>query len=598
MLRCCLIILDGDLKSCLLTDQSTDLHVSNLFSIPQRVISNEMSVSIAIEEFCLSTNLGCEADNLFVLGVEESKSVGSKDIILGYVGEVKANTNLLWINYNSLHSNPRIDEDTKGILTKYVGILCQNYKKHHLINNRSTSIDRALKKVMLLSKEFNEGVGWDHFLDIEDRLGVIGTSIGIITLQQLPSFETITFIERAQKLLISMQLETGGWGTRGILDNNEPIVHSTAFAIWALSSSSSQQCKDSIQKAVSWLKKIQSSKTGVWGVDKFGSPALTTATTLVLIALSASKSEEKLIKSCVDWLISAQTPNGGWGEESFATNQDVEATPSHTGRVLYALSRSGVTINKSIMVKAREWLNNYHQHFSDWMDTAEESYSAASSRRLGFKHTGIAWATIGLITTDKEHFSDLSINNGYKIITNQNDLGVWYHRMTGSHLPIWTVLDMVLALSLFRDAELTLVSPTYYSHFQPLIDNLFISQGQRDNSGIQVDSTKYITDRLNEQAEKTTNLQVFAIFCIFLLMWGGLIFIMRIVGWEIFEQLAYLLSGLVTLISIIIAYIYLASTDNNLSLKRLRSKLIELNKQRFANRFALHAFIDSKKVPE
>jgi len=223
-----------------------------------------------------------------------------------------------------------ITSDTNKIINNNGSIVIKKFLDSALKKQKISgllTIQKALKKsqdFLITSRNIlKDEWGWDHNLDVTKRIGIIGTSLGILTLSCFPPSSTIDLFYRTANTLVKKQLPAGGWGTRSMSDGDVPVVHSTAYALLALSSLGIQDYKSAIEKGVTWLNRAQ--RNGAWGVDAQSESQLVTPTTLSVIALSKiEKVDNKLINNSINWLENAQYPNGGWGAMLLIVNLEIK----------------------------------------------------------------------------------------------------------------------------------------------------------------------------------------------------------------------------------------------------------------------------------
>jgi hypothetical protein len=395
----------------------------------------------------LRQHLGIIVDmEVFLLGIEGGQAEPVAYVSITLNGEVEhQKIETRWIGIGELSKN-LIDQQSVDVILKF-----RDKVRYEKAIAHFTKLSSALEK----SREFIEAScnhvgdlwGWDHNLDVKERLGTIGTSLALIALSRFPG-RSRDLIEKAVTTLIKIQHPNGGWGTRSIQDSGVPVVHSTAYAILALNCMKRAEDRVVLNKAVSWLKKAQA-REGGWGVDEKSKSQLITPTTLALQALhttGSSSSSELAIK----WLIAAQYPDGGWGCYSFKDRPKDTSTASHTGRVLHILLDAGISRNEKIIVQGVNWLLDHQLGNNTWESTAESEYISDNSARLEFKHSGHQWALMGLMKAGET--VNLKVLEGLALILEEQDAaGWWRHPLAPGHIPTWATFDNILTLDAFRN---------------------------------------------------------------------------------------------------------------------------------------------------
>jgi len=165
---------------------------------------------------------------------------------------------------------------------------------------------------------------------------------------------------RALNWLLGMQSSDGGWAAFDV-DNNWSVLNKVPFAdhnamldptcpditgrvLEALARCGIPNSHPAVQKGVAYLLRTQErdgSWYGRWGVNYIY------GTFLALRGLHWSRAEEagEAVRRAVEFLYSAQNPDGGWGEScaGYRTNHFVAApsTPSQTAWALLGLAAAG-----------------------------------------------------------------------------------------------------------------------------------------------------------------------------------------------------------------------------------------------------------------
>ncbi len=245
-----------------------------------------------------------------------------------------------------------------------------------------------------------EGVqpsGWSfqrenkYYPDIDD------TGVAIIALkrfqQLLPEgdgrIEKIeSAILRAKKWILAMQSKNGGWGAFD-KDNNTslvtkipfcdfgevldpPSVDVTAHVIEGLLFSGENLDSDAIQRAVKFIfdeQEDDGSWFGRWGIN------YVYGTWSALSALAACKFDcsDKRIRRGVDFLISKQNADGGWGESASTYMQprisEKKSTASQTAWAVLALGLFKDEKARAAALRGAQYLKNTQKSDGSWEES-------------------------------------------------------------------------------------------------------------------------------------------------------------------------------------------------------------------------------------
>lgn len=245
-----------------------------------------------------------------------------------------------------------------------------------------------------------EGVqpsGWSfqrenkYYPDIDD------TGVAIIALkrfqQLLPAgdgrIEKIeSAILRAKKWILAMQSKNGGWGAFD-KDNNTalvtkipfcdfgevldpPSVDVTAHVIEGLLFSGESLDSDAIQRAVKFIfdeQEDDGSWFGRWGIN------YVYGTWSALSALAACKFDcsDKRIRRGVDFLISKQNADGGWGESASTYMQprisEKKSTASQTAWAVLALGLFKDEKARAAALRGAQYLKNTQKSDGSWEES-------------------------------------------------------------------------------------------------------------------------------------------------------------------------------------------------------------------------------------
>ena len=199
----------------------------------------------------------------------------------------------------------------------------------------------------------------DHYPDVDDT-AVVGM---LLHRQSMASGDPASneAIERARAWIVGMQSSNGGWGAFDV-DNNHDVLNHIPFAdhgalldsptadvaarcISFLAQLNDPRDRPAIERGIEYLRREQEadgSWFGRWGTNYIY------GTWSVLCALNAAGlgPEDPAVRRAVDWLVSVQRDDGGWGEdcasfEGAAPGRYKEALPSQTAWALLGLMAAG-----------------------------------------------------------------------------------------------------------------------------------------------------------------------------------------------------------------------------------------------------------------
>jgi squalene-hopene/tetraprenyl-beta-curcumene cyclase len=195
----------------------------------------------------------------------------------------------------------------------------------------------------------------DYYPDVDDT-AVVG-----MLLDRLDDPANAQAIERARVWVVGMQSSNGGWGAFDV-DNNRDILNHIPFAdhgalldpptadvtarcISFLAQLGHAEDRPVIARAIAYLRREQEadgSWFGRWGTNYIY------GTWSVLCALNAAGigPGDPAMRRAVDWLLSVQREDGGWGEdcatfEGAAPGRYTQSLPSQTAWALLGLMAAG-----------------------------------------------------------------------------------------------------------------------------------------------------------------------------------------------------------------------------------------------------------------
>lgn len=484
-------------------------------------------------------------ENTYIAGSNFNDEKGLSIFLASVVAEeeIKNSNQVMWVEIENLNYHIGNNSLTNEIKTiKHIAEKETNLSK---FTDLLFAINSTIKAIKDSTNVVNKQVGWDHNLDIKGRLGIIGTSIGILALTQRDAASSIDILLNASKTLISKQHPVGGWGTTSLQEGGFPVAHSTAFAIWALSTVNIKEQQDQIKQGINWLEKIQ--KGGGWGIDKSAEITMTTPTTLALMALCKTGVNKKAQDDAIQWLIRAKHSREGWGAFSFTDKPNQKPTPSHTGRAIYALTEAGVSPTEKIITESAQWIMNNCSLTGTWEDTAESEYINKNTGRLEFKHAGLQWALIGLLSA-KIPITNFYVNRGIKHLLNrQHSSGAWENALAPGHFPIWAALDSMIALNLAYEHSITGVVSERKVNNNPALERLLGNLDKYKKNIITI-STRNTSKFGNKEGTETSSA----------FLKSGMLFLLILVALIVTTAITSTYVNALTL-SIILTFVLLAS---------------------------------------
>lgn len=278
---------------------------------------------------------------------------------------------------------------------------------HALMEAGSDRYDPALSKALdwLIDRQITEDVGdWKetrpdipaggwafeynnpYYPDVDDTAAVV------LALDRADRPEDQKSIKRATEWVLGMQSANGGWGAFDV-DNtyyylnhipfadhgallDPPTADVTGRCLAMLGQLGFTTEDDSVARGLAYLRDEQEedgSWFGRWGTN------YVYGTWSVLCALNAvgEDMQAPYIRKSVDWLISRQNEDGGWGEDGasyWSEHRDAckASTPSQTAWGLLALMAAGEVDNPAVK-RGIDYLVNAERREERW---EEEWYTA------------------------------------------------------------------------------------------------------------------------------------------------------------------------------------------------------------------------------
>lgn len=202
-----------------------------------------------------------------------------------------------------------------------------------------------------------------YYPDLDD------TAVVVMALDRLDHDKYRNAIDRAVEWVLGLQSKNGGWGAFDA-DNTYYYLNYIPFADHGAlldppSADVSARClsmlaqlgykKDhpNVARAIAYLRREQE-KEGCW-FGRWGTNYIY-GTWSVLCALNAIgiEPQDPMIRRAVDWLLSVQQADGGWGEsgesyyKGFTKGTGVPSTPAQTSWALLALMAAGEVDHEAV----------------------------------------------------------------------------------------------------------------------------------------------------------------------------------------------------------------------------------------------------------
>jgi squalene-hopene/tetraprenyl-beta-curcumene cyclase len=270
------------------------------------------------------------------------------------------------------------------------------------LDNTQAALIKAAK--WLLSKEIrlagdwqvlNPGIepgGWsfefvnDWYPDLDDT-ALVPRALLRVGLKGEAVVARSQAIRRAIDWTLGMQSSNGGWGAFDKDNNKQALAHVpfadfmspldptcadvTAHALEFLAEVS--QGDEAKRRGIQYLKRTQEKDGawyGRWGVNYIYGTGLALAS----LAAVGEQMDQPFVRKAVDWLVSRQNPDGGWGETCMtyidpSLRGQGPSTASQTAWALTGLLAAGESLHPATE-KAVEYLLDTQQPEGDW----EEPY--------------------------------------------------------------------------------------------------------------------------------------------------------------------------------------------------------------------------------
>lgn len=290
-------------------------------------------------------------------------------------------------------------------------------------------------------------VGWNAKGQPYHRsIGVIGTSLGILTSLLAGIESTDVVVQDSIQTLRLLQNEDGGWAT----NDTDPIsvLPSTSYALWALHEAGLGADTEAVHRGLANIYDAQH-KTGGWGLCKHASRASVFNTCRALQVLLMYGERGSQIEHGLAWLQEAQNIDFGW---SFYSSKDVsgqESTPAHSAYALQTLAQYGLA-DEIPAARAREWLLRQGKD-GTWREISETGVAMddkGQERDWWYSHKSSPWSLYALLLSNKERLLTADTLPG--ILAALNELKEVISASKGksaTHVPLWRIHDNLLVLT-------------------------------------------------------------------------------------------------------------------------------------------------------
>ncbi len=295
-------------------------------------------------------------------------------------------------------------------------------------------------------------VGWSASGKYRGNVGVIGTSLGILTslLAGLDSIDAV--IQDSVQTLRLLQKADGGWAT----NDTDPIsvLPSTTFALWALRAVDHDMESGMVQKGLKYVEDSQHSSGG-WGLCKLSSYPSVFSTCRALQALKMYRLQGKRSEEGLSWLRKAQNSDGGWGIYSAEDRESSESMPSHTAYALQTLVEFDGDDSREIS-RAKKWLIE-HSENGNWSSVRESDVAIdeeGTERGWWYSHKSTPWGLYALLLeSDEQLLAEEMIAGILGCLQELHQLADPWKKRPDAQVPMWRVHDNLLALEKFLECS-------------------------------------------------------------------------------------------------------------------------------------------------
>lgn len=388
---------------------------------------------------------------------------------LGYVGVLDASVELGFLTlYVLLSTN---DAGDRAVLSKFEAKwvdtteLSGTNSPDHLLRLAHEAIDIekrqtiavelsslsetvSRKAVSFLAQKLvrkGDAVGWPHYLGTE-AVGALGTAIGVLCY--LHAGLNSPSIAEGLGTIRQFQNEDGGWPVKSLIGrSNISVTESALWSLWALIEAGFGSEDQSVVKGIQWLEKTQK-QSGGWGSSQECKRERVFPTAFAVRVLSLVDPDSSSVRLGVSWLQNARGSDGGWGAFSSESANSGPSTALHTAHAALALMATGVSAESDIIRDAvKRILSGYSEQTEEgWASQSEIEY-VNDEDAVDYRHFTTPWCVVALMQAGIPLFQEEIINACRCLISKQNTLGYWTHRLTPGQIPIWATHDCLLALS-------------------------------------------------------------------------------------------------------------------------------------------------------
>jgi ADP-ribose pyrophosphatase YjhB (NUDIX family) len=391
----------------------------------------------------IKVEIGLDINDLHYIGVYTNPV----SLMVCFAGVISIDSKIsdgIWIAFDD---RQRLNLDSNIYEASNMALMeLKNVEFRKSLRNINATIDKTSH--FLIDNIFHKNGfwGWHHHVK-QEKIGIIGTAIGAMTLIHggVPANDNI--IVRCLETLKSKVNTDGGWSIKSIEHVGSPsITESTCYCVDLLLLLRLPPDNPYIENAVNWLINNYL-KSGGWGTNFFSKEARILPTTLSITTLCNFNDYKLklLIEKAIKWLLVSQNKDGGWG--SYSNNE--ASTPAHTARVILAVENYTTKYNLPLppnIQRGIKWLLKSKKSLRTWVDASEIDYVDSEGKeniRMEFKHSSQPLCLSALMKCGHKYYEYEILEGVFNIISNQKTEGYWYHSLVPGHIPIWATYDNV-----------------------------------------------------------------------------------------------------------------------------------------------------------
>jgi hypothetical protein len=312
--------------------------------------------------------------------------------------------------------------------------------------NIQTRAERCLENTrdFLHEKTIKTKSGWglDKFLDGENNpsnhIGVFGTSCGISTLISCGESIESSYIKHFKNWLITQKIEDGGWTLRK-LQKKDTLTTATCYVIRALNDAGEEENSIFIKQALDWLITAQNPDYG-WGLFQNDQISKTIATAQVLMTLARFRLYKDLENTFegVKWLTSCHNTDYCWGLQP--------KSPSMIGVTALAL----LSLTSFHYPPYSPYIKNpvvslLEKKISEFTTDTEVCSYPNNDKEEYYHLPSLSLSIRSLLIAGVDPRNEKIQQMIESLITLQ-DNGSWKDSTTGDRIPIWATMYACLAL--------------------------------------------------------------------------------------------------------------------------------------------------------